>query len=117
MSGVILTQDLMFSSPLVTAASQRGWTVTMVPSVEKVLAAAAGGDLRVVLIDLGMPGLDVKQTVSQLRELPKPPKAVVAVGAHVDKARLDAAAQAGCEVLTRGQLSRDMDKLLQQYLA
>jgi CheY-like chemotaxis protein len=113
----VLTQDLIFSSPLVTAASQRGWAVTMVPSVEKLLEFAARGHLRMVLIDLGMPGLDVKQAARQLRELPKPPKAVVAVGAHVDKAKLETAAQAGCDVLTRGQFSRDLDQLIERYLA
>lgn len=69
----------------------------------EISALSAQGEFQTVILDLGMPGLDVASIVAQLRA-DQPAVQIVAFGPHVQEARLQEAQSAGCDlVLTRGQ--------------
>ena len=72
---------------------------------------------QLVLVDLSFPRLDIARVVSLVREVCQRPGAVVAFGPHEQTAKLTAAAAAGCDrVLARGQLSRRLEEILEDYL-
>ncbi len=112
----ILSSDLMTSSRLANPpADVAPFTACMSSSalLDKVVAAA--DRQTVVLIDLATAGLEIAALVAQLRAMEPSPAAIIAFGPHVQEARLQAARDAGCDaVLTRGQVSRDLDEILAQ---
>jgi len=116
MKGLLLATDLMFATRVLGAAQAAGQTVEICPTVAKLLEKAAEPEVRLVLVDLGLPGLDLGQVVPALRAA-APAAHITAFGAHVDVERLQAAAAAGChEVLTRNQFHQTYVKILSQYL-
>lgn len=102
----VLSRDLMFSAQVSGAARSAELDVRTVGGVEQVEPAPSV----VVILDLSMPGVNVAETVALLREQGA---CVIAVGPHVQEARLRAAADAGCDhVLSKGQASRELGELL-----
>ena len=66
-----------------------------------------------VILDLGMPGLDVRGVVARLRALRVPAAKIIAFGPHVHEALLQAARDAGCDtVLARGQFYARLDEIV-----
>ena len=117
MPGVFLTSDLLFSSKVTGAATARGLNLEIVSSSAELLAMVSAEAAEFVLLDLSTAGLEPGDLVDRLRRLARPPRAIVAFAPHVHKAKLDAAREAGCNlVLSRGQLSRQVDQLLADYL-
>ena len=118
MSAAVLTSDVLISSPLMALASARGWSLATLSTVEQLAERLAEVDLRLVLIDLNLPGLEVSRVISLVREGPGSSTVVVAFGPHVHVAKLKAAAAAGCDrVLARGQFIRQMEQIVASYLA
>ena len=71
----------------------------------------------IAIIDLQLPGLDIAELNSQLKEVHKTVR-VVASGPHVHTKSLESATAAGCDlVVSRGQLDRDGAALISQLLA
>jgi DNA-binding NarL/FixJ family response regulator len=108
---VFLSSDLMFSSRVGGAAKQFGVEVVLVPNAasapDKVTA-----DCGLVLVDLSLDGLNLPAAVRAVKAA-APQAKVVAFGAHVDRAALAAAAEAGCDlVLTRNQFNQQFAELL-----
>jgi CheY-like chemotaxis protein len=109
---VFLTTDLMFSSRVTGAGERLGVPVTVVGTFDAALEACCEEQVRLVLIDLTTPGLDLETLVPELKATPSAPH-MLAYGPHVHAARLKAARHAGCDqVLTRGQFNAQMDALL-----
>lgn len=109
---VFLTNDLMFSSRVTGAGQRLGMPVTVVPSAERAMAVCNQDQVRLVLVDLTLPALDMGPLVAELKATHSAPK-ILAYGPHVHKNQLTAAQQAGCDrVLTRGQFNAQMDALL-----
>ena len=118
MPGLYLTNDLLLSSKVTGAAHARGLKLELVSSPVALLEKASLSQVDLVLLDLSTPGLDPPQLVPKLREMDMTPKAIVAYGPHVHEAKLALAAEAGCdEVLSQGQLHKQIDILLTRYLA
>src|SRR5690606_15346698 len=95
MTAVALVPDLMDRSRVGAALDD----VAFVGDVDALVAAAAGA--RLVVVDLSRPGVTAA--------LPAPVATgarVVGFAAHVDRATLDAAAAAGCEVWPRSRFFR-----------
>jgi CheY-like chemotaxis protein len=115
-NAVFLTGDLMFASKVQAAASRTGKRLDVVMSPAALLDRVHAG-IRLVLIDLTAPGLDIRELVPKLKAIAAPP-AIVAYAPHVHEQTLVSAAEAGCDtVLTRGQFNAQMDGLLQTYLS
>jgi len=109
MNGFFLSTDLMFTSRVVAAAAAAGAPAQVVGSPAKLLEKAAESPIDYVLIDLGRPALNVTEFIAALKNLEVPPQRILAYGAHVHEALLQAATEAGCDaVFTRGQFSGNM---------
>jgi CheY-like chemotaxis protein len=117
MPSFLLSNDLTFPSQVTGLARQLGLELELAMNVPALLNKASAGDVKAVILDLTTAGLDPADLVPRLRALPQPPKAILAFGPHVQEVRLDAARQAGCDlVLTRGQFHARMGDVLGQYL-
>jgi len=115
-SALFLTGDVIFASKVQAAAGRTGKRLEMVMSPAALSERMQEG-VRLVLIDLTAPGLDVGDLLPRLRARENPP-AVVAYAPHVHEQTLAAAAEAGCDlVLTRGQFNTQVDNLLEKYLS
>ena len=116
--GLLLSDDLIFTSRITATARALGLTVKAARSVEALAALARQQTPSGVLIDLGNPGLDVPDLLAQLRgACPVMPR-VVAYGSHVDAAGLRAARAAGCDlVLPRSAFVEQLPTALGEWLA
>jgi DNA-binding NarL/FixJ family response regulator len=108
---IFVSSDLMFSSRVGGAAKQL--------NVEMALAANAASvpdkitaDCGLVLVDLSLDGLNLPALVRAVKAA-APQAKVAAFGAHVDRAALADAGEAGCDlVLTRNQFNQQYAELL-----
>ena len=104
MSVLLISNDLMLGSQLRPAATQAGTTMAVKPSPAQLLAAEPPDGVKLVIVDLSAPGLDVAALLAAIADWPTHP-AVIAFGPHVHKAKLAAAREAGCDaVLSRGEI-------------
>jgi DNA-binding NarL/FixJ family response regulator len=108
---VFLTADLLFSSRVLGAARTLGVDCKIASSPTQ-LMAALDADCRLVLIDLGMDGLDLNAAVASVRGASSAAR-IVAFGPHVNEALLASAKSAGCDVvLPRSQFNNQYAELL-----
>jgi CheY-like chemotaxis protein len=115
--GILLSDDLIFTSRVTGEARALGYTVKPARSVEVLVALARQQTPACVLIDLANPGLSVPGLIRQLRELGAPLPRVVAYGSHVDAAGLRAAREAGCDlVLPRSKFVEELPVALPHWL-
>lgn len=111
-----LTDDLMFSSRVLSFAERAGHTVVMVASpallADRIRQATSGDPPEIILLDLSLPGLQIQTTVDELRAAAAQAR-IIAYGPHVHVAKLEAAQAAGCDmVLSNGQFDRSFTSLL-----
>jgi CheY-like chemotaxis protein len=98
-------------------ARELSFRVAMAATSEEALGRAASGDVRVILVDLATPGLNLVDLVPRLRDAGSAGLAIIAFGPHVDGAGLDAARQSGCDkVLARGQFLNQVAAVLLPYV-
>jgi CheY-like chemotaxis protein len=115
--GILLSDDLIFTSRVAGEARALGFTVKAARSVEILLALARQQTPACVLIDLANPGLSVPDLLTRLREVCTPLPRVVAYGSHVDAAGLRAAREAGCDpVLPRSKFVEELPVKLPDWL-
>jgi DNA-binding NarL/FixJ family response regulator len=113
---ILLSSDLMVSRRVTGAAGTLGVPVALVARQEG-LTEKLTPACRLLLIDLGMPNLDLQAAVAATRSA-APQARIVAYGEHVDEAALAAAQAARCDmVLTRGQFHMQYAELLRQAAA
>jgi DNA-binding NarL/FixJ family response regulator len=115
--GLLLCDDLIFTSRVTGTARALGLEVQPARTVEALVGLARQQPPRAVLIDLGFPGLALAELLGQLAEsCPTMPR-VVAYGSHVDTATLRAARAAGCDpVLPRSKFVEDLPHQLPKWL-
>ncbi|QEL13474.1 response regulator [Limnoglobus roseus] len=94
MPGLLLSDDLIFTSRIVATARAHGLTVVTAKTAEALLAKAKDDPPAGVILDLHNPTLDVAKLRAEL-----PGVRIVAYGSHVDVERLKAARQAGCDLV------------------
>ena len=115
MKALLLSNDLMTQSKISGALAAGDVQFQSASGVAPLLEAA--DDQCVVVLDLAMSGYDPADVVLRLKKLPRPPKAILAFGPHVQEARLKAASDAGCEgVFARGQFYSRAADILHSYL-
>jgi CheY-like chemotaxis protein len=114
MTGLLLSDDLIFTSRITGEARALGLTIKAARSADALLALARQEAPVCVLVDLANPGLVLSKLMDQLGELGKP--RVVAYGSHVDTATLKAARAAGCDpVLPRSKFVEELPAALSQW--
>lgn len=113
MTGLLLSDDLMFTSRIVATARAHGRDVVAVKTAESLFAKAAESPPAGVIVDLHNPTLDVATLRAGL-----PGVRIVAYGSHVDAERLRAARQAGCDlVLPRSAFVERLEAEIAGWLA
>ena len=116
MALLYLTDDLLFSSQITTAAQAASFSLEWTPTLEKFFERLHAAPTRLVIVDLGMRGVDPASLVAEIRAA-HPSARIVAYGPHVQVEKLERAEQAGCdEVLPRGALSREIVAVLRRHL-
>ena len=112
---VYLTNDLLFSSQILSAAQNAQKPLDWISSTQDFSEKVRAGNVRLALLDLGTVTGAVSELISELRT-GNPGCKVIAYGPHVHVDRLIEAQNAGCdEVLARGAFSREITRLLAAY--
>jgi CheY-like chemotaxis protein len=96
MLALLLSDDLMFTSRITWTGSSLGIRVVTARSAEQLKNLVAAEMPRCLLLDLQNSTLQVSELLSAL---PQPRPFVVGYGSHVDTATLQAARQAGCDLV------------------
>jgi DNA-binding NarL/FixJ family response regulator len=96
--GVLLCDDLIFTSRVTGAAKALGLALRTFKTARELLAFAKQAPPRCVILDLQTPGLAIGTFVADLREF-APTATLVGYGSHVDTATLKSAREAGCDVV------------------
>ncbi len=97
-NGLLLCDDLVFTSRIVGTAMALGLTIHAAKSAVELEGFLRKAAPRCVILDLNTPGLNIDETVKAIAALlPKP--FVVGYGSHVDVATLKAAREAGCDIV------------------
>lgn len=116
-AGMIVCDDLIFSSRVTVTARAQGLTVTPVRSAEQAIRIAAESTPRCVLVDLHTTGLDLPALLADLRTACPAVPRVIGFGSHSDAERLKAARDAGCDtVLPRSKFVRELETKLPEWL-
>jgi DNA-binding NarL/FixJ family response regulator len=115
--GLLLTDDMIFSSRITGTAQALGLKVKVVKSIEDLAARAREHTPTCLIIDLSHPGLQVPESIRELKDTSPMPR-LVAYGSHVDAAMLRAAREAGCDVvLPRSQFVEKLPNELASWMA
>jgi DNA-binding NarL/FixJ family response regulator len=116
MPGLLLSDDLIFTSRITGTGTALGHTIRAVKSPELLLSLAKQQTPPCVILDLSNPGLNISDLVASLKQFEPPPR-VVAYGSHVDTATLKAARAAGCDiVMPRSQFVEELPKSLGEWM-
>lgn len=108
----LISSDLMFPSRVMSAAQQQGCAATLVRDATHLQDLLAAGVPAQVFFDLNTPSVPLPEAMQQLQTQASSPR-VVAYASHVHEPLLEAAREAGCDlVLSRGQFSTQIDDLL-----
>jgi DNA-binding NarL/FixJ family response regulator len=102
-------------SQVSAAAARANVALTVLGSAEALVAEAATAQPWLIVLDLSHPGLETAALAARLFEA-VPSVTLVAFGPHVHVGRLEAARQAGCQmVVSRGEFHARMEQILKQY--
>lgn len=113
---LLITGDLMLLSRLEGVARACNLNSTVAGGASQAIESC-DADCPVAIIDLETPGLEIGTLVAQLREK-NPQLVIVAAGPHVHELRLAEAREAGCDaVVSRGQLDREAESIVERLLA
>jgi CheY-like chemotaxis protein len=116
--GLLLSDDLIFTSRITATARTLGLTLKAARSVEALEALARQQAPSGVLVDLGNPGLEVRDLIARLKTACPVMPRLVAYGSHVDAAGLRAARASGCDlVLPRSAFVEQLPTTLGEWLA
>jgi len=114
--GLLLSDDLIFTSRIVGTARGLGLTLAAARSAEGLVKLARRSPPRCAIVDLDNPGLDVSALLHALREI-APEVRVVAYGPHVNAELLRDARAAGCDpVLPRSKFVEQLEVELPRWL-
>ena len=112
MNVVLLANDLMVVSRLQSAVTKIGSQIHGANNGSQALELCDSKKAHWLIVDLATPGLEL-DFVQQLKAGPAHGTRIVAFGPHVHKERLEAAREAGCDlVLSRGQFFNDLEAIL-----
>jgi DNA-binding NarL/FixJ family response regulator len=115
--GLLLTDDLIFSSRITGTAQGLGLKIIAVKSVGEIFNQADVKIPTCVILDLGFPGLQLSDLIRSLKDKVLPMPRLVAYGSHVDAAGLKAARDAGCDiVLPRSRFVEELPLSLPEWL-
>jgi CheY-like chemotaxis protein len=116
--GLLLCDDLIFASRIGATARSLGLTVRTVRSATHLQQLAEQEKPACAILDLGNPSLASLEIAEVVRQLRPDVPVIVGYGSHVDAAGLNAARQAGCDVvLPRSKFVEDLAAALPGWFA
>lgn len=116
--GLLLSDDLIFSSRICGEGRAHGIAIQAARSVETLVSLAQQQPPRCVILDLANPGLSVPDLLTRLRAVCPVMPYVAAYGSHVDAARLHAAREAGCDLVwPRSKFVEELPQALPGWFA
>jgi DNA-binding NarL/FixJ family response regulator len=116
--GLLLSDDLLFTSRITGAAAAHGLLVRTARSANALVEMARQHPPRGVLLDLHNPGLVLPDLLAKLAEVCPARPRVIGYGSHVDAATLRAARTAGCDVvLPRSKFVEELPAQMPAWLA
>jgi len=109
---IALVTDLIFATKIRSTAEAVGARIELVRSVASLAAAAGGGAIGQVIIDLNADGLDPAAAIAAAKGLPGRPR-VIAFLSHVQTELAAAAQQAGAdEVMPRSAFTARLPEVI-----
>ncbi len=115
--GTVLCDDLIFTSRITGTARSLATEIKPARSPADLLNLTRETPPSLVIIDLANPGLNLPELLSQFRSEGIKSPFVVAFGSHVDTRTLQAARDAGCNlVLPRSKFVDDLPRKLAGWL-
>jgi CheY-like chemotaxis protein len=115
--GLLLADDLLFTSRITGTARALNLTIKSAHSVDALKAFATQEQPACIILDLANPGLMIGEMIDWLKQNCTPMPQVVAYGSHVDAATLRAARAAGChEVMPRSQFTDLLPSRLAEWM-
>ena len=116
-TGLLLSDDMIFSSRITATARALGLSVKTAKTIEALLQLARRDAPRGVIVDLGYPGLAITDLIERLHGACAEKPNIVAFGSHVDAASLRAAREAGCDlVFPRRKFVEELPKALPAWI-
>jgi CheY-like chemotaxis protein len=116
-TGLLLSDDMLFTSRVTGTARSLGLTVKVARNVEIVHNLAKQQSPSCVIIDLANPGLNIRELIDKVRETCASMPRLIAYGSHVDATTLKAARDAGCDlVLPRSKFVEDLPNELATWM-
>ena len=116
--GLLLSDDLMFSSRITGTAQALGLKMDVMKSTKELMARAKERTPTCVILDLSHPEVQIQAFIEKLKDAGSPMPRLVAYGSHVDAAVLRAAREAGCDlVLPRSAFIDQLPGNLNHWLA
>lgn len=117
-AGLLISDDLIFTSRITATARAVGVSVAPVRSMALALAKARESSPPAVIVDLHNPGLDIAGLMAGLREACSAMPRVIAYGSHVDVETLRVARGAGCDrVMPRSQFVQELEPGLRAWFS
>jgi ActR/RegA family two-component response regulator len=117
LNAILLSDDLIFTSRVTGTARDLGLSVAPARTVAAVLDLARRQPPVCVILDLALAGQELPALMADLARLPRRPR-TVAYGSHVDTASLNAAREAGCDVvLPRSRFVSELPTALPAWTA
>jgi CheY-like chemotaxis protein len=116
-AGLLLSDDLMFTSRITGTARDLGLAVTPARSIEALNALIHQQPPGCIIVDLGHSGLAIVDFMENLRKTCTPMPRVIAYGSHVDTETLRSAREAGCyAVLPRSKFVEELPRSLPDWM-
>lgn len=112
--GLLISQDLFFTSKVTGTAQALGLQVDSVDDIATATARLHAGDIGCILLDLAAPRVTVSDLIAAIPESARVP--IIAFGSHVNVELLEAARAAGAEVMPRSQFSANLPQILTRHL-
>jgi CheY-like chemotaxis protein len=117
-TGLVLSDDLVFVSRISATAQSVGLAVRQARTPAELVALARREAPGGVILDLQNPGLDLPALLADLRAACPAMPRVTAYGSHVEAELLRAARGAGCDlVLPRSKFVKELDSNIASWLA
>lgn len=114
MTGLLLSDDLMFTSRITSTARALGIIITVCRDSPALLSMATTNPPSCAILDLHNPGLDVASLAKSLKAIVN--MNIVAYGSHVEAEALRNAREAGCDlVLPRSKFVESLESQLTDW--
>ncbi len=116
-TGLLISRDLLFISKIRGTASELGCTILVADDDTKARSYIQAYNPRVVFVDLASGAMTSPSALQGYRQLVDSHSTFIAFGSHVDRPTLEAARNAGCEiVLPRSRFVAELADLITQHL-